>query len=68
MDGNHIAFGEKVWTELQVIIEVEGSTSFEALTKACYDRSLLEVLSGAAELLVSILRQTRSSAATTAVM
>jgi len=56
MDRNHITFGEQVWTELQVIIEVEGTTSLEALTKACYDRSLLEVLSGSPELLVSILR------------
>tara|TARA_R110002060_G_scaffold64025_2_gene73229 strand:- start:600 stop:806 length:207 start_codon:yes stop_codon:yes gene_type:complete len=68
MDGNHITLGEEIGTEFQVIIEVEGSTSFKALTKACYDRSLLEILSGTPELLVSILRQARSSTATTAVM
>jgi hypothetical protein len=36
MNRHHVAFGEQVWTELQVIVKVERPSRLEALTEVRY--------------------------------
>jgi hypothetical protein len=67
MNRNHITLGEEVRTKFQIIVEVEGPPCFEALSEVC-DDSRFFVLSYITELLVRVLRQSRSSAATAAMM
>jgi hypothetical protein len=59
--------GEKVWTELHIIVKVKGPTCLEALAEVG-DGYRLFILSYAPELLVRVLRQARRPTTTTAVM
>lgn len=67
VDGHVVVFGEKVWTELQIIVEVKRALSFEACAEGCECSSFL-FLSHAAELFVRILRHPRRPTTSTAMV
>lgn len=64
--GMHVGIGEECWTEFGIILQVEGSTCFEALAEVGNGYSLF--LFSDIPILFVVLRQSRRPTPTTAVM